>query len=103
VQPPCPGLLRLRGVVVGRRLRAEHDPFEIGIDALDTVLGVLLLALKPLFALRVLLRLAVELLPPLLEIVVGFSRQMRRLRSGRALEVVSAGRPASAGVRADAR
>jgi hypothetical protein len=75
------------------RLRAEHDALEIGVDSLDAVLGVLLLALKALLALRVLLRLAVDLLPPLLEIVVGFSRQMRSLRSVRALGVGSAARP----------
>ena len=75
------------GRLVGRRarLRAEYDPLEVGIDTLDAVLGVFLLALKPLLALRVLLCLAVDLLPPLLEIVVGFSRQMRSLRSVRSL------------------
>jgi hypothetical protein len=58
-----------------RRLRTEDDPLEVGVDAFDAVLGVLLLPLEPLLTLRVLLRLAVELLASLLEIVVGFSRQ----------------------------
>jgi hypothetical protein len=74
-QPPRAGSLRVGRFVVGRRLRAEYDPLEIGVDSLDAIRRVLLLALKPLLALRVLLCLAVEFLAPLLEIVVGFSRQ----------------------------
>ena len=66
---------RVLGVFLGRRLRAEHDPFEVGIHAFNAVGGVLLLPLEPLLTLGVLLRLAVELLASLLEIVVGFSRQ----------------------------
>lgn len=57
-------------------LRPRYDSLEIRVGALDSVLGVLLLALKALLALRVLLRFAIELLATLLEIVVGFSRQI---------------------------
>src|SRR5688500_19480146 len=51
------------------------------------LLGLAALALEPILTLGILLRLAVHLLLPLLEIVVGLSRHRRRLGSGRAAKV----------------